>query len=219
MHGLSLLCAVCALTLTSAFNLVPRFAAAPARAAVCSTRYASIAMDGADVEAKKAAMAAKKEAAAKAKEEKAEKEGDAAEEESEEDKAAREAEEKKKAEEEAKKKAAAAAKAKAAAEAKAKKEAEELAEAVACFSEANLVLTKTAAANPPPATAIERSDYLKEKGIPEKAIDAAMKQCGIEKPTVMRDAWGRVVATNDVKYSPNPTPPPADAFGQMRPRD
>ena len=32
----------------------------------------------------------------------------------------------------------------------------------------------------------------------------------------MRDAWGRIVALNDGKYNPNPTPPPADGFGQLR---
>ena len=210
MHGLGLLCAACALSLTSAFTLVPRVAATPTRASSCSTRYVSTCMVDDPVAAKIAAKKAEKAAAVK--EKAADKKDDA--EESEEEKAAREAEEKKKAEEAAKKKAAAEAKAKA----KAKQEAEELAEAVAVFSDATLVLTNTAAANPLPATAIERIDYLKEKGIPEKAVQAAMKQCGVEAPQVMRDAWGRVVATNEVKYSPNARPPPADAFGQMRPR-
>ena len=120
MHGLGLLCAACALSLTSAFTLVPRVAATPTRASSCSTRYVSTCMVDDPVAAKIAAKKAEKAAAVK--EKAADKKDDA--EESEEEKAAREAEEKKKAEEAAKKKAAAEAKKKAEAEAAAKKKAE-----------------------------------------------------------------------------------------------
>ena len=33
-----------------------------------------------------------------------------------------------------------------------------------------------------------------------------------------RDAWGRIIARNDVKYNPNVSPPKGDAFGQLRNR-
>lgn len=170
-------------------------------------------------EAKKAAMAKKKEAAAKAAADKADA-SDNAEEETEEEKAARLAEEKAQAEAEAKKKAeeaakkaAEAAKKKAAAEAKA---AAQKAEAVACFSQADLVLAGTAGLNPAPATVNERADYLRAQGLDEANIQAAMTEVGAKEVEYMRDAWGRIVALNGIDYNPNSKPPPANAFGQQQ---
>ena len=128
-------------------------------------------------------------------------------------------EEKKAAEEAAKKKAEAEAKAKAAAEkkaAEAKKAAEEKAIVIACLSDANLVLAGSQRQNPPPATATERLDYLRDQGIPEASIKAGVAEAGVAEPEYKRDAWGRIIALNDVKYSKSASPPPSDGFGQMR---
>ena len=59
-------------------------------------------------------------------------------------------------------------------------------------------------------------DYCNEKGLPEAAVKAAMKECGVEEVGYRRDAWGRIIAMNDVKFNPNETPPPCDALGQLR---
>merc|ERR1711924_585953 len=103
-----------------------------------------------------------------------------------------------------------------AAEAEAKKKAEEIAECKRVLTEAGLVLTKSAAMNPPAATLMERIDYLRDTGMPDASLKEAMKECGVEEPTYKRDYWGRIIAVNDVKYNPNSSPPPADAFGQLR---
>ena len=130
-----------------------------------------------------------------------------------------EAKAKKEAEEKAKKAAEAKAKKEAEAKAAAEKAAKEKAEAIALFNDASCVLVKTAAANPAPATVNEKADALRAQGIAEASIQAAMKECGVKEVEYMRDAWGRIVALNDVKYNPNSKPPKADGFGQMRPRD
>ena len=148
----------------------------------------------------KAAAAAKAKAAPKAKA-KAADDGDAEAEETEEEKAAREAKE---AEEEAKKKAAEEeAKKKAAAEAKRKAEekaAAEKAEAVACFSDPALVLTPRFGA--PPASVNERADYLREKGIPDAAVQAALKEVGQEEIPYERDYFGNIIAPTIIDGKP-----------------
>ena len=145
----------------------------------------------------KAAKGAKAKAAPKAKAA----DGDAEEEETEESKAAREAKE---AEEEAKKKAAEEeAKKKAAAEAKRKAEekaAAEKAEAVACFSDPALVLTPRFGA--PPASVNERADYLREKGIPDAAVQAALKEVGQEEIPYERDYFGNIIAPTIIDGKP-----------------
>ena len=127
--------------------------------------------------------------------------GDAEAEETEEEKAAREAKE---AEEEAKKKAAEEeAKKKAAAEAKRKAEekaAAEKAEAVACFSDPALVLTPRFGA--PPASVNERADYLREKGIPDAAVKAALKEVGQEEIPYERDYFGNIIAPTIIDGKP-----------------
>ena len=153
------------------------------------------------VKAKAAAAAkAKAKAAPKAKA-KAADDGDAEAEETEEEKAAREAKE---AEEEAKKKAAEEeAKKKAAAEAKRKAEekaAAEKAEAIACFSDPNLVLTPRFGA--PPASVNERADYLREKGIPDAAVKAALKEVGQEEIPYERDYFGNIIAPTIIDGKP-----------------
>ena len=153
------------------------------------------------VKAKAAAAAkAKAKAAPKAKA-KAADDGDAEAEETEEEKAAREAKE---AEEEAKKKAAEEeAKKKAAAEAKRKAEekaAAEKAEAVACFSDPALVLTPRFGA--PPASVNERADYLREKGIPDAAVQAALKEVGQEEIPYERDYFGNIIAPTIIDGKP-----------------
>ena len=153
----------------------------------------------------KAAAAAKTKvtAAAKAKAAAADKkdDGDAGEEEDPEAKAAAEA---KAAEEEAKKKAAEEeAKKKAAAEAKAKAEAKaaaEKAEAIACFSDPTLVLTPRFGA--PPASVNERADYLREKGIPDAAVKAALKEVGQEEIPYERDYFGNIIAPTIIDGKP-----------------
>ena len=157
-----------------------------------------------DPKAKAAAAAkAKAAAAAKAKAKVAAKkdDGDAGEEETEEAKAVREAKE---AEEEAKKKAAEEeAKKKAAAEAKRKAEekaAAEKAEAVACFSDPTLVLTPRFGA--PPASVNERADYLREKGIPDAAVQAALKEVGQEEIPYERDYFGNIIAPTIIDGKP-----------------
>lgn len=133
-----------------------------------------------------------------------------------EEKAKKEAEEKAKKEAEAKKKAEAAAKAKKEAEEKA---AAEKKEAIELFSSQTLVLTPTGAVVQKAATINERADFLREKGMDEKSIQAAMAEVGVEEVAYARDAWGRIIALNDDKYSPDVTPPKSDAFGQLRPRE
>ena len=152
----------------------------------------------------KAAAAAKTKvaAAAKAKAAAAKKDDDdAGEEEDPEAKAAAEA---KAAEEEAKKKAAEEeAKKKAAAEAKRKAEekaAAEKAEAVACFSDPALVLTPRFGA--PPASVNERADYLREKGIPDAAVKAALKEVGQEEIPYERDYFGNIIAPTIIDGKP-----------------
>ena len=144
----------------------------------------------------------------------------AAKEEEDEEAKAKAEEEAKKAEEEAKAKAEAEAKAKKAAEAKAKKEAEakaaaelaakEKAEAVKMFGNASLRLTSTI------ATVNEKADALRAQGMAEASIQAAMTECGVKEVEYLRDPWGRIIATNDVKYNPNARQPANDGFGQMR---
>ena len=144
----------------------------------------------------KAAAAAKTKvaAAAKAKAAAADKkdDGDAGEEEDPEAKAAAEA---KAAEEEAKKKAAAEAKRKAE-----EKAAAEKAEAVACFSDPALVLTPRFGA--PPASVNERADYLREKGIPDAAVQAALKELGQEEIPYERDYFGNIIAPTIIDGKP-----------------
>lgn len=164
----------------------------------------------------KKAAAAKKTAAAKneppadgdaepSEEDKASAEAAAAEEtkkDADEEKAKKEAEAKKKAEEARKKKEAADAKA-----------AAELAEALSVFKDENLVLLAKV------ATTQERMDFLTSKGIPTVAIKAAMADVGVKEVGYQRDAWGRIIALNDVKFSQNAKPPPSDSFGQQRAAD
>ena len=125
--------------------------------------------------------------------------GDSGEEETEEAKTAREAKE---AEEEAKKEAAEEeAKKKAAAEAKRKAEekaAAEKAEAVACFSDPALVLTPRFGA--PPASVNERADSA-EKGIPDAAVKAALKEVGQEEIPYERDYFGNIIAPTIIEQA------------------
>ena len=72
--------------------------------------------------------------------------------------------------------------------------------------------------NPQPATVNERADCLRAQGLDEANIQAAMKECGVTEKSYARDAWGRIIAVNDVKYSPFASAPPADAFGQLSSR-
>lgn len=206
----------CALTVSSAFTVLPY---APITRVAARTTAGGVFMVSDAVAAKIAAAkkkAAEKAAAAAAAAPAAEA-GAAEEEETEEQKAAREEAEKKAAEE--KKKAEEAEKKRKAAEAKAKKDAEDKAAAIKVFADPTLVLLETAMMNPPPATITERSDYLLAEGIPAAAIKAAMAELGLQEVTYQRDAWGRIVAPNAVKFSPNVSPPPSDAFGQVRARE
>ena len=155
-----------------------------------------------DDPAAKAAAAAKVKAAAdKKKEAAAAKEGDAGEEEdpvakaAAEAKAAEEEAAKKAAEEEAKKKKAAEAKAKADAKAAAEK-----AEALECFSDPTLVLTPRLGA--PAASVNERADFLREKGIPEAAVKAALKELGQEEIPYERDYFGNIIFPNIINGKP-----------------
>jgi flagellar biosynthesis GTPase FlhF len=200
-----------------------------------TTRRAVVAMEDDPVKAKKAAEAAAAAgnvapaAAAKsdalpvevAAAEKADEANKLAEEEAKakaeaEEKAKKEAEEKAKKEAEAKKKAEAAAKAKKEAE---EKVAAEKKEAIELFSSQTLVLTPTGAVVQKAATINERADFLREKGMDEKSIQAAMAEVGVEEVAYARDAWGRIIALNNDKYSPDVTPPKSDGFGQLRPRE
>lgn len=214
------------MSVVSAFHIVPRLPAAvmPTRtkthlcikamadddAKAAAAKPKPPAKDKSDAPAPEPAEVtlAKKEEAAK---KKAEEEAAAAAEA--EAKAKEEAEAAAKKEAEAKKKAEAAAKKKAEEEAKAKAQTEE---AVKCFSQKGLVLVSTANLNPQPATVNERADYLRAEGLDEKNIQAAMAECGVTEVEYKRDAWGRIVALNDVKYNPNPVPPKSDGFGQNR---
>ena len=168
-----------------------------AKAAAEAAEKAAAEAEAAAAAKAKAAAAAKAKAAAAAKKD----DGDAEEEETEEAKAAREAKE---AEEEAKKKAAEEeAKKKAAAEAKRKAEekaAAEKAEAVACFSDPALVLTPRFGA--PPASVNERADYLREKGIPDAAVQAALKELGQEEIPYERDYFGNIIAPTIIDGKP-----------------
>lgn len=172
-------------TLTS----VPRLAASVHMVDDPAAKAAAAAKVKAAADAKKKAAAAKKE------------DGDAGEEE---DPVAKAAAEKKAAEEEAAKKAAEEeAKKKKAAEAKAKadaKAAAEKAEAVACFSDPSLVLTPRLGA--PPASVNERADFLREKGIPDAAVKAALKELGQEEIPYERDYFGNIIFPNIIDGKP-----------------
>ena len=92
---------------------------------------------------------------------------------------------------------------KAAAEAKAKAEAKaaaEKAEAIACFSDPALVLTPRFGA--PPASVNERADYLREKGIPDAAVKAALKEVGQEEIPYERDYFGNIIAPTIIDGKP-----------------
>merc|ERR1712106_240677 len=146
----------------------------------------------------KAAADATKAAAA----EKKAADGEAGEEE--EDPVAKAAAEKKAAEEEAAKKAAEEeAKKKKAAEAKAKadaKAAAEKAEAITCFSDPSLVLTPRLGA--PPASVNERADFLREKGVPDVAVKAALKELGQEEIPYERDYFGNIIFPSIINGKP-----------------
>ena len=196
-------CLVFAL-LASASAFMPLATRRPTVSTLTSAPRLATSVHMVDDPAAKAAAAAKVKAATDAKKKAAaeKKEGDAGEEEEDpvakaaaEAKAAEEEAAKKAAEEEAKKKKAAEAKAKADAKAAAEK-----AEAVECFSDPTLVLTPRLGA--PAASVNERADFLREKGIPEAAVKAALKELGQEEIPYERDYFGNIIFPTYINGKP-----------------
>ena len=187
--------------LASASAFMPMATRRPTVSTLTSVPRLATSVHMVDDPAAKAAAAAKVKAAADAKKEKAAAaEGDGEEEDpvakaAAEAKAAEEEAAKKAAEEEAKKKKAAEAKAKADAKAAAEK-----AEAVECFSDPSLVLTPRLGA--PPASVNERADFLREKGIPDVAVKAALKELGQEEIPYERDYFGNIIFPSIINGKP-----------------
>ena len=71
----------------------------------------------------------------------------------------------------------------------------EKAEAIAVFSDAELSLVG-AGIRPKIASVNERADMLREKGIDDSIIAAALSECGLKEEEYKKDAWGRVIAPN-----------------------
>merc|ERR1711865_202397 len=80
------------------------------------------------------------------------------------------------------------------------KAAAEKAEAITCFSDPSLVLTPRLGA--PPASVNERADFLREKGIPDVAVKAALKELGQEEIPYERDYFGNIIFPNIINGNP-----------------
>ena len=54
----------------------------------------------------------------------------------------------------------------------------------------------------PPASVNERADYLREKGIPDAAVQAALKEVGQEEIPYERDYFGNIIAPTIIDGKP-----------------